>query len=238
MADKRETLHEPLTEREREIVKLIAHGLTNQQIAAQLYLTLDTVKWYNRQIYQKMGVHSRTQAIASMRAWGALGEPSPAIKHNLPTQGTLFVGRKHELATIQALLTDPACRLLTLLGPGGIGKTRLALQLAAEVLAEFTDGVYVAFLASIREPELVVSAIAQVMGVREVGSQPLQASVVEYLRNRQSLLLLDNFEQVLPAAPLVGELLAVCPRLKVVVTAVRASEVAQATSDWLRVARS
>src|SRR5687767_10952310 len=119
MAGKGQFPHEPLTEREQEIVALIANGLTNQQIADQLYLTLDTVKWYNRQIFQKLGVHSRTQAILYARESGLLGGPPSAAKHNLPVAGTAFIGREQELADIQARLADPACRLLTLLGPGG-----------------------------------------------------------------------------------------------------------------------
>jgi predicted ATPase len=102
-------------------------------------------------------------------------------------------------------------RLVTLTGPGGTGKTRLGLQVAAELLDEFADGVYFVNLAPISDPELVISTIAQTLGVPESGGRPLLDSVKSYLREKQLLLVLDNFEQVLDAAPLVAELLAAAP---------------------------
>ena len=102
MGNERQVRYEPLTEREQEILRLIAAGLTNQQIADQLFLTLDTVKWYNRQTYQKLGVGSRTQAVAHARATGLLDKPAHATRHNLPAQNTVFIGREIELADIRA----------------------------------------------------------------------------------------------------------------------------------------
>jgi predicted ATPase len=101
-------------------------------------------------------------------------------------------------------------RLLTLTGPGGAGKTRLALQIAAETSDDFADGVMFVPLDPIVDPGLVVAAIAQALGVREVEGQPLLTGVQQFLRG--------NFEQVLPAAPLVADLLASCPQLQVLVT--------------------
>jgi predicted ATPase len=108
-------------------------------------------------------------------------------------------------------------RLLTLTGPGGTGKTRLALQAAADLLDEFEDGVFFVALATLTNPTLVASTVAQVLGVRESGDQPLIEGVKDYLKDKLLLLVLDNFEQVLEAAPLAGELLS-APRLKVLAT--------------------
>jgi predicted ATPase len=109
-------------------------------------------------------------------------------------------------------------RLVTLTGPGGIGKTRLGLQLAAELIDDFPDGVYFVDLAPIREPTLVISAIAQTLGMRGIGNQPLVTQLQQFLDDKRMLLLLDNFEQVLDAAPLLAELLATASRLKLLVT--------------------
>jgi predicted ATPase/class 3 adenylate cyclase len=138
--------------------------------------------------------------------------------NNLPAQPNQLLGRAHDLAAVCAFIRRPDTRLLTLTGPGGTGKTRLGLQAAAELLDDFAEGVYFVELAPIRDPDLVLSAIAQVLGVKETGSQLLAEGVKEYLCGKHLLLLLDNFEQVVVAAPLVADLLSAAPRLKMLAT--------------------
>ncbi len=141
-----------------------------------------------------------------------------ARPNNLPAQPTPLVGRESELGAVRERLGDPATRLLTLTGPGGTGKTRLALQAAAELLDEFADGTYLVALASITDDALVASAVAHPLGVVESADRSLTEGMKGFLGHKELLLLLDNFEQVLGGAPLVGELLAACPRLKVLAT--------------------
>jgi predicted ATPase/DNA-binding CsgD family transcriptional regulator len=131
---------------------------------------------------------------------------------------TPLVGREREVAAVCALLSRPEVRLVTLTGTGGVGKTRLALGVAAAVNADFADGICFVTLAPLIDPGLVLSTIAQALGVREQGSQPLLESLQDHLREKQLLLLLDNFEQVARAAPVVAELLVAAPRLHVLVT--------------------
>ncbi len=129
-----------------------------------------------------------------------------------------LIGRDHDVAFVRHLLQQEHVGLLTLAGPGGIGKTRLALQVATTLIDDFVDGVYVVPLAPIRDAELVGLAIAQALDVREASGRSLLESLQAYLEQRQLLLLLDNFEQVLAAAPLLATLLARCQRLKILVT--------------------
>jgi predicted ATPase/class 3 adenylate cyclase len=138
--------------------------------------------------------------------------------NNLPTQPTPLVGREREVTKVSDLLRRADVRLLTLTGTGGTGKTRLALQSAAELIDEFEDGVFFVALDTISDHELVASTVAHVLGVTEGGDQPLEERLKEYLHERESLLLLDNFEQVVEATPLLEGLLAAAPRLKVIVT--------------------
>ncbi|MDQ4127773.1 MAG: tetratricopeptide repeat protein, partial [Actinomycetota bacterium] len=138
--------------------------------------------------------------------------------NNLPTQPTPLVGRERELKEASDLLRKQEVSLLTLTGPGGTGKTRLGLQLAAELLDEFEDGAFLVALAPIVDPSFVASAIAEPLGVVESGDRPLEESLKDHLQGRELLLFLDNFEQVVEAAPFVGELLAACPTLKVLTT--------------------
>ncbi len=141
-------------------------------------------------------------------------------KHNLPVQPTPFIGRQSELAAVKDLLTRDRqeARLVTLTGPGGTGKTRLAVQAAADLVNRFSDGVYFVDLAPIREPEAVLTTIARTVGIRESSDRPLLNELVGQLLSKAMLLVLDNFEQVTAAAPRVGEVLQSCPQLKLLVT--------------------
>jgi predicted ATPase len=141
-----------------------------------------------------------------------------AYRNNLPLQPTPLVGREREVAEVCDLLHHDETRLLTLTGPGGIGKTRLALQGAADLLDDFPDGTFFAQLATVSEAELLLPAVAETLGVRETGEIPLGEILKDYLHDRRLLLVLDNFEQVLGAAPAVTELLAGAPGLKVLAT--------------------
>ena len=138
--------------------------------------------------------------------------------NNLPAQPTPLIGRETELDEITRRLNSDGVRLLTLTGPGGIGKTRLSLQAAADLIDHFEDGVYFVDLALIRDLEAVPTAIAQALGLRETSERSLLDDLKEQLRTKTMLLLLDNFEQVTAAVPKVLELLQACPRLKMLVT--------------------
>jgi predicted ATPase len=139
---------------------------------------------------------------------------------NLPRQLTAFVGRHKEVAAVKELLLRPEALLVTITGPGGAGKTRLSLQVAENMVEDFPAGVYFVPLAPVSDPGLVTSLIAQTVGVRETGGQPLLETLKAYLKSLSTpmLLLLDNFEHLVPAASMVAELLVVGPNLKVLAT--------------------
>jgi predicted ATPase/class 3 adenylate cyclase len=139
-----------------------------------------------------------------------------ATPNNLPIQLTSFLGREREIEDAANRLAGT--RLLTLTGPGGTGKTRLALQVAGRVVERFPDGVYFVALASITEPDLVAPTIAHELGLPDRGGKAPVERLIEHLRDRRLLLVLDNFEQVVSAAPIVSELLAGAPLLSALVT--------------------
>jgi predicted ATPase/class 3 adenylate cyclase len=171
-----------------------------------------------------LGEHRLKDLAEPERIWQlcieGLPREFPALKsldftpNNLPTQLTSFVGRDKELAEGLELLNNN--RLLTLTGPGGMGKTRLSLQIAAEATDGFKHGVFFVPLAPIVDPELVPSTILQVLGKHEIGAREPQEALIEYLRDKQMLLVLDNFEQILPGAKYVGEILKASPDTKVI----------------------
>src|SRR5688572_2740840 len=149
-----------------------------------------------------------------------LAPASHVHRNNLPAQPTPFIGRQAEVAAVKELLTRDVqeVRLVTLTGPGGTGKTRLALQVAADLIDRFPDGVHFIDLAPIRDPEAVLATIARTLGLREPSDRSLLDEIKAQLRTDKMLLLLDNFEQVTDAAPRIMELLQGCPELKLLVT--------------------
>jgi predicted ATPase/class 3 adenylate cyclase/DNA-binding CsgD family transcriptional regulator len=138
--------------------------------------------------------------------------------NNLPLQPTPFIGRQKEVDAIGQLLLREEVHLVTLTGPGGVGKTRLALQVAAELSEHFPDGTWFVSLAPISDPDLVIPTLTQTLGLREARDQVPLEHLKGSLHEKKTLLLLDNFEQVVSAAMLIADLLTVCPRLKVLVT--------------------
>jgi predicted ATPase/DNA-binding SARP family transcriptional activator len=175
-----------------------------------------------QELFQKLRAQARSAAAVLPAAGSSDALSSPPVertrRHNLPAPVTPFLGRQREVSEVRVLLQDDGVRLVTLTGPGGVGKTRLALQTAAELQDGFEDGVFLVRLASLRNPALIPSAIIQALGLEESGSRPAREVLEEYLRDREILLLMDNFEHLLEAALLPAELLAAAPRLRLLVT--------------------
>jgi len=141
-----------------------------------------------------------------------------SFSNNLPTQLTPFIGREREIAAVLGLIRNPDVHLVTLVGPGGTGKTRLSLQIAAEVIDEFQHGVWFVDLSPITNPDRVIPEIANTLGLQESADEPLETTLFRYLSSRSMLLVLDNYEQVITAAHMAGKMLTGAPHLKVLIT--------------------
>ena len=164
---------------------------------------------------------AETTALYDLIRAGRPGNPEPAPtapQHNLPAQSTPLIGRASELAQIAGLLANPDCRLLTLVGPGGIGKTRLAIEAAAAETGHFAQGVWFVALAPLSAHGLIASAVASVLSFNPYGAEGLRQRLIEFLRDQALLLVLDNFEHLVAEASLLAEIAAAAPRVKFLVT--------------------
>lgn len=215
-----ETLREfGLSRREIAVLELIARGHTNAQAADRLGISPLTVKKHLERMYAATDARNRTALIAFLSNGTHptdAGRGPAAPKHNLPSALTSFVGREREIDELTALLTT--ARLVTLGGPGGVGKTRLALEVAAVAAGRYRDGVRLIELGGLADPRLVVRTVAAALGVRESGRSRL-AALTDALRSKQLLVILDNCEHLVRAcADLVDPLLRACPELRVLAT--------------------
>ncbi len=200
-------LAKSLTQREQDVLTLIGDGFTNREIGDHLVIAHSTVKWYVRQIYNKLGVQERKEAITRARQLNLL-EPPDRRPLNLPRQSTVFVGRKSEVAQLIKMLAAPNNRMVTILGPGGMGKTRLAIEVARNSARSFPDGVFFIPLDSLDDPLSIVPEIANALSftfyVRDQSEHweydTEQAQLLAYLGDKQLLLILDNTEHLLTSA--------------------------------------
>ncbi len=216
-------LQESLSEREHEILALLAAGFTNREIAQRLHLAYKTVKWHNTQMYSKLGVSNRDQAIEQAQQLGLLKNPEDTqsttkTRHNLPHQRTPFIGRQAELADLSRLIANPDAQLITILAPGGMGKTRLALRAAEQQLANFSDGVFFVPLAPLSSTNDIVTAIAENIGLVFHGESKTLQQLVDFLKERSMLLILDNFEHMLEGAAIVTDIIQTAAHIKILVT--------------------
>ena len=208
-------------DRELEVLGLIAKGLSNKEISERLFIAVSTVRWHNRQMYSKLGVHSRTLAVAKARELGLLDKSEagdvatvPSSTHFVDT--TSFVGRAREIVKAKALLNKT--RLLTLTGPGGSGKTRLSRKLAQHLEAEYPDGIYFVPLAPVQDAELVGMTIASCLNITGNHDEPITDRLIRELDGKRTLLIIDNFEHVMSAVSLVSMLLKSTSELQIIVT--------------------
>ena len=211
-------------EREIEIISLMANGLSNQEIADQLFITKETVRWYNKQIYSKLGTSRRTEAIALARDMGLIGD-SPAngttpqqVQHKLPVTTGPFIGREGELAELSELLQNRDIRLLSIIAAGGMGKSRLSLELGHLVKEQYEHGVAFIDLSPIRNPDDIAQFATSALGLTIAGNQSPHEVLFNYCREKELLLIFDNFEHVLSGASLLSDILEIAPDVTIIAT--------------------
>ncbi|PZF82247.1 ATP-binding protein [Jiangella anatolica] len=205
-----------ISAREAEILALVGEHRTNAEIAAQLYISVRTVETHVSSLLRKLGAPDR-RALAGLAAEAAREERTSQALAGLPAPLNPFIGRAEERRELRE--AAGAHRLVTAVGPGGVGKTRLALAVAADLAGDHPDGVWYADLVPVTDPALVGAAVADALGVGEQQGRGIDDSVFAALADRRALLVLDNCEHLLDGvAPFVERMLARCPAVHVLAT--------------------
>lgn len=213
-------------------------GLTQEELAERADLSARAISDLERGVKRHPYPHTARQLVEALQLDGetaahflhaalageatkdAAGESMGRVapSSSLPTQLTPFIGRRHELRELRAALSQQSVRLLTLTGPGGAGKTRLAVQVAEDVSGHFPDGVFFVSLGSLGDPSRAPPSIASALGIREMPGAPILDVLTTHLRSKKLLLVLDNLEHLLPATDAVSHLLASCAQITILVT--------------------
>ncbi|MCA9987998.1 MAG: tetratricopeptide repeat protein [Anaerolineales bacterium] len=223
MADRLVQPLDQFKERELEIIGLMAAGLSNREIADQLFITTETVRWYNKQIYSKLGTSRRTEAIAQARALGLLntadsgpaGQPTP---HRLPATTGPFIGRDDDMAALAELIARPDVRLLSIVALGGTGKSRLALEFGRLRQSQLAHGAVFVDLTATADVDGIATVTLKSLGLSPGVKRQPKLQLFDYCRDKELLLIFDNFEHLLPGAALLTELLAEAPLVKILTT--------------------
>ena len=207
---------ERLTKREKDVLNLLAEGLNNREIAKKLFIATSTVKWYVNELNSKLNTSNRQEIVLEARQLGLLQQDEP--NHNLPASLTAFVGRKAELEAISQLLIDPKVRLLTILAPGGMGKSRLALESAKIQFPNFKD-IYLLPMQDLQDAKLIFPTLAEQMGYQfQDGLRNPKQQMLDYFSERQILFIFDSAEYMLEDTDLIVELLQAGSDIKLLVT--------------------
>lgn len=222
-------LREPLDDfktRELEIINLIAQGLSNKEIADQLFITVGTVRWYNKQIYSKLGTSRRTEAIAVAREMGLLDDASsddekPHEKKyhlTLPETTGPFIGREHDLKELITLLENPDVRLVSIIGIGGMGKSRLSLEVGHSIHKHYEHGAVFIDLTTTRNPDDIALLTANTLGITIGDKRDPKNLLFDYCHKKELLLIFDNCEHVLSGMPLLTDILKHASAVKIIAT--------------------